>query len=122
MTVPGYHLGFELQQKAVGSGYDSEQEQALMRSISWPEVGYRLFDISCFSGSCAHGFYLPHSESNCISMPREIWKALGGYDARFNMRGGGVVISIFTKGPVNIQVSPMFFYMAKEHFINFMEE
>lgn len=91
VTVPGYHLGYELQQKAVGSGYDVEEEQSLMRSISWPDEGYRLFEISCFSGSCAHGFYLPHSESNCISMPREIWNALGGYDAKFDMRGGGVV-------------------------------
>lgn len=91
VTVPGYHLGFEVQQKAVGSGYDVDTEQALMRSICWPEDGYRLFDISCFSGSCAAGFYLPHGESNCISMPRELWKALGGYDVRFDMRGGGVV-------------------------------
>ena len=91
VTVPGYHLGFELQQKAVGSGYDENTERGLMESISWPEDGYRLFDIACFSGSCAAGFYLPHSESNCISMPRKIWDDLGGYDARFNMRGGGVV-------------------------------
>lgn len=91
VTVPGYHLGFELQQTAVGSGYDSAREQALMGSISWPEDGYRLFDIACFSGSCVHGFYLPHSESNCISMPREIWEDLGGYDVRFDMRGGGLV-------------------------------
>jgi len=91
VTVPGYHLGFELQQKAVGSGYDTEQEAVLMRSIAWPEDGYRLFDIACFSGSCVHGFYLPHSESNCISMPRDIWEDLGGYDARFDKRGGGLV-------------------------------
>lgn len=91
VTVPGYHLGFELQQTAVGSGYDVDQEQALMRSISWPVDGYRLFDIACFSGSCAHGFYLSHSESNCISMPREIWKNLRGYDTKFDMRGGGLV-------------------------------
>ena len=91
VTVPGYHLGFELQQKAVGSGYNVDQEEALMRSIAWPDNGYRLFEISCFSGSCESGFYLPHGESNCISMPREIWKALGGYDVRFDMRGGGVV-------------------------------
>lgn len=91
VTAPGYHLGNELQQKAVGSGYDVEQEKALMTSISWPADGYRLFDISCLSGSCASGFYLPHSESNCISMPRELWHVLGGYDARFDMRGGGVV-------------------------------
>jgi hypothetical protein len=90
VTAPGYHLGYELQQKAVGSGYDVEREQALMASISWPEDGYRLFEISCFSGSCSPGFY-PHGESNCISMPRELWQALGGYDARFDMRGGGFV-------------------------------
>ena len=91
VTVPGYHLGFDLQQKAVASGYDVEQEQALMCSISWPADGYRLFEISCFSGSSKHGLYLPQSESNCISMPREIWADLGGYDHRFDMRGGGLV-------------------------------
>ena len=91
VTAPGYHLGYELQQKAVGSGYDVAQEKALMESIAWPADGYRLFEIACFSGSCAAGFYLPHGESNCISMPRELWHALGGYDARFDMRGGGVV-------------------------------
>jgi Glycosyl transferase family 2 len=91
VTVPGYHLGFELQQIAVGSGYDVERENTLMNSISWPENGYRLFEISCFSGSCKHGFYLAHSESNCISMSRELWKELGGYDVRFDIRGGGLV-------------------------------
>ncbi|MDZ7782671.1 MAG: glycosyltransferase [Halioglobus sp.] len=91
VTVPGYHLGFELQQKSVSSGYTIERERELMRSINWPENGYRLFDIACFSGSCAPGFYLPHSESNCISMPRTMWNDLGGYDPRFDKRGGGVV-------------------------------
>jgi hypothetical protein len=91
VTVPGYHLGFELQQKAVGSGYDVDREKALMHSISWPDNGYRLFEIACFSGSSKFGFYLSQSESNCISMPREIWNDLGGYDARFDMRGGGLV-------------------------------
>jgi glycosyltransferase involved in cell wall biosynthesis len=91
VTVPGYHLGYELQQKAVGSGYDVDQEAALMRSIAWPDDGYRLFEISCFTGSALHGFYVPHSESNCISMPREIWNNLGGYDVQFDMRGGGLV-------------------------------
>ena len=91
VSVPGYHLGHELQQKAVGSGYNEDTERSLMASIDWPSDGYRLFDIACFSGSCAAGFYLPHSESNCISLPREMWRALGGYDVQFNMPGGGVV-------------------------------
>lgn len=91
VTVPGYHLGFELQQKAVAKGYNRERETQLMQDVSWPENGYRLFEIACFSGSCAPGFYIAHSESNCISMPRAIWSDLGGYDPKFDMRGGGVV-------------------------------
>ena len=41
VTVPGYHLGRELQQEAVASGYGVEEERRLMRSIAWPEDGPR---------------------------------------------------------------------------------
>ncbi len=91
VTVPGYHIGEQLQQEAVDHGYGVEEDQALIRSIGWPLEGYRLFDIACFSGSCAPGFFRPNSESNCISIPRDIWAALGGLDTRFNLRGGGLV-------------------------------
>jgi hypothetical protein len=91
VTVPGYHLGRELQQEAVGSGYGVEQERALLESVDWPARGYRLFDIACFSGSCIPGFFLPNSESNCISIPRHIWDQLGGCDCAFDLRGGGLI-------------------------------
>jgi hypothetical protein len=90
VTVPGYHIGHQLQQEAIVAGYGVEQERALMRSIAWPSEGYRLFEIACFSGSSARGFFLPSSESNCISMPRSIWDALGGMDPAFNLPGGGL--------------------------------
>ncbi len=91
VTVPGYHLGKELQQNAVSSGYDMEHERRLMKSIAWPDNGYRLFEIACFSGSCKWGFFLSQSESNCISMSAKLWRRLGGFDARFEARGGGLV-------------------------------
>lgn len=91
VTVPGYHIGEQLQQDAVDRGYGVEEDQALIRSIGWPLDGYRLFDIACFSGSCVPGFFRPNSESNCISIPRDLWAALGGLDTRFNARGGGLV-------------------------------
>lgn len=91
VTVPGYHIGEQLQQDAVDRGYGVEEDQALIRSIGWPLEGYRLFDIGCFSGSCVPGFFRPNSESNCISIPRDLWAALGGLDTRFNARGGGLV-------------------------------
>ena len=89
LSVPGYHLGSELQQKAALSGYDEAAEASLLSGIAWPEDGYRLFDVACFSGSCAGGFFLPFAESNFLSLPRELWRELGGYDERFVAVGGG---------------------------------
>lgn len=91
VSIPGYHLGESLQQESVSNGYGQESERELIEGIAWPEQGYRLFDIACFSGSCAGGFFLPNSESNCISMPRDVWRKLGGADVRFDLRGGGLI-------------------------------
>lgn len=96
-SIPGYHLGRELQQTAVGSGYDRETERALLASIAWPMEGYRLFDIGCFSGSCSPGFFLPNSESNCISLSLSLWQVLGGFDQRFDLPGGGLINLDFYK-------------------------
>ncbi|MEQ9465319.1 MAG: glycosyltransferase [Haliea sp.] len=97
VSIPGYHLGRELQQTAVGSGYDRDAERALLASIAWPAEGYRLFDIACFSGSCSSGFFLPNSESNCISLPLDQWQALGGFDPHFDLPGGGLINLDFYK-------------------------
>jgi hypothetical protein len=91
VTVPGYHIGEQVQQEAVNDGYGTEQDQALIASIDWRNNGYDLFDIACFSGSCEEGFFRPSSESNCISVSRALWASIGGLDTRFNLRGGGLV-------------------------------
>ena len=91
VTAPSYHLGDQIQQEAVKNGYGVDVERALLRTINWPEDGYRLFEISCFSRSSAPGFFLPNSESNSISMPRRLWAELGGCETRFNICGGGFV-------------------------------
>jgi len=89
VSVPGYHLGRTIQQEAVDSGYNEEVEAELLASIDWPRDGYDLFDIACFSGSCAGGFFRPYSESNCLCMPRWLFDEIGGCDPRFDLPGGG---------------------------------
>lgn len=91
VSVPGYHVGSELQQRAVHGGYDEATEERLLRGIAWPEDGYRLFDIACFSGSCAGGFFLPYAESNCLCLSKTTFERLGGFDERFRSPGGGYV-------------------------------
>ncbi len=97
VAIPGYHLGHKVQQENVSSGYGLEAEKELIRSIGWPNDGYRLFDIACLSSSSEPGFFLPNSESNCIIVPRDVWQAMGGCDTRFNLRGGGLVNLDFYK-------------------------
>lgn len=89
LSIPGYHLGSELQQRAVAGGYDEIAEADLLESIGWPLDGYRLFDVACLSGSCAGGFFAPFAESNCLCVPRAVHERLGGFDSRFLLRGGG---------------------------------
>lgn len=89
VSAPGYHIGHKLQQVAVNEGYDELVEAELLKSISWPQDGYRLFDIAVLSGSCQGGFFQANYESNFIAMPTKKWKALGGVDTRYNDFGGG---------------------------------
>ena len=91
VSVPGYHLGQQLQQDAVETGYGVERERVLLQRVNWPEEGYRLFEIACFSGSCLAGIFRPNSESNCISVSKNLWQQLDGFDSRFTLPGGGLV-------------------------------
>ena len=89
VSVPGYHLGREIQQEAVDSGYGPDVEMELLEGIGWPTDGYALFDIACLSGSCAGGFFKPFAESNCLFMPRRFFFDIGGIDPAFDLPGGG---------------------------------
>src|ERR1700682_3770784 len=46
----GFHLGSRVQMESVLHGYDQEQEDGLLAQSGWTEDGYRLFDVSVFSG------------------------------------------------------------------------
>jgi glycosyltransferase involved in cell wall biosynthesis len=87
----GLHLGPDLQQRTIRQGYDEAREDALLEGVSWWEDGYRLFGISSFAASSSRGWFGPIAESNALFLPRRLWDELGGYDARFEQPGGGLV-------------------------------
>ena len=90
-AIPGYHLGEQLQQDAALAGHDEQEDRKLLEQIGWPEDGYRLFEIACFSATSRPGFFRYPGESNCLCMPRSIWEETGGCDERFDLPGGGLV-------------------------------
>jgi glycosyltransferase involved in cell wall biosynthesis len=87
----GWHLGAQCQAEAIGTGYNQDAEDALLRGINWPSDGYRLFEISTQAGNSNGGWLLPPGESNCLFVRREDFQKLGGYDAAFDQPGGGTV-------------------------------
>jgi len=82
-----YHLGHKPQYHSVHEGYDATAEAALLAGIDWPREGYRLFEIAV--PEIGQGWPGPMLESNALCMPRAMWQALGGYEARFTSAGGG---------------------------------
>jgi Glycosyl transferase family 2 len=86
-----FHLGPKTQMLSVPEGYDPHEEDRLLARSGWTEDGYRLFDISVFSGSSAGGWFRPLAESNAIFMRRPLWDELEGYDEKFASPGGGYV-------------------------------
>jgi len=102
IATPGYHLGHQLQQRSMLEGYCEEVEADLLASIEWPRDGYRLFEISCLSGTSRSGCFRPIGESNCFTVPTAIWEELGGYDPAFTETGGGQVNLDFYKRAVEL--------------------
>lgn len=97
VSVPGYHLGHDLQQVTVNEGHDAATDRALLAGIGWPADGYRLFEIAVLSGSCRGGFFRPQAESNFLVLPVTLWRRLGGMDRRYADHGGGMVNIAFYK-------------------------
>ena len=89
VTTLGLHLGFETQQISIGKGYTKEVEDSLLRSISWPQDGYDLFNIATPGESGIAGAYSLLPESNLLVLKKEIWGQVGGFDERFVTAGGG---------------------------------
>jgi len=91
VTVPSYHLGHKEQNESAREGYNTEVESALLEGISWPDNGYRLFEIGTRCANNIRGFFAPILESNCYFAPREAFQGIGYADTDFQLPGGGSI-------------------------------
>ena len=86
-----FFLGPGEQNDTVLRGYNQQREDEMLRHISWPVDGYRLFEIGApFMGGMPRITWLNKMiESNCLFMRRQIFAAIGGANEQFDLPGGG---------------------------------
>lgn len=91
ITAPAYHLCGR------GAGHDpldaftAADEDQLLARCGWPGDPDVLFAHSTIAASSARGWFAPMGESSSLFMRRQRWDALGGFDERFELPGGGLV-------------------------------
>lgn len=88
-----FYLGPKEQPESIVDGYNQQTEDQLLEKISWPEKGYRLFEIGTplRIGTMHVTWFNRMFESNCLFLKRGVFNAIGGADERFNFPGGGFV-------------------------------
>ncbi len=87
----GWHLGEEVQNVSIKTGYDQAAEDLLLDSIDWRANGYALFSISALALSCREGWFSTIAESNCFALRKTEFVRLGGFSNAFQAPGGGLV-------------------------------
>lgn len=112
----GWHLGPDVQQKSVLSGYDKKTEDALIDSIGWPRDGYRLFEISTLAPSSNRGYFAAPSESNALFMRRSSFTEMHGFDVAFDEPGGGLVNLDFFIRALEREQSPLVMLLGEGSF------
>ncbi|WP_376695248.1 glycosyltransferase family 2 protein [Wenzhouxiangella sp. EGI_FJ10305] len=87
-----WHLGDEVQNLSMLSGYNQSVEDELLESVNWKQNGRKLFDISVLAQSSGRGFFggVP-SEFSWICVRKALFATLGGFNEAFTSKGGGMV-------------------------------
>jgi hypothetical protein len=86
-----FHLGPKHQYDSVLEGYNQQVEDGVLASCRWRENGYRLYAASSAFADASEGWFGMLLESCCFGMRKSEFLELGGYDERFQSRGGGLV-------------------------------
>lgn len=97
VATVAYHLGPDIQNISITKGYNQLVEDQLLENLSWQENGYNLFNECVLAASSGKGWLQPLGESNCLTLTKQLFMLLQGFDETFCSPGGGYVNLDFYK-------------------------
>jgi len=102
VSALAWHIGHDIQNALLETGYTKNDEDKLLESISWPDDGYRLFEVTTIAPSSRPGLLggVP-AECSWLALRKQQFLDLGGYDERFQTPGGGLVNHEFVNRVLN---------------------
>jgi cephalosporin hydroxylase len=71
------------------AGYTTRQEDILFDKICWPRDGYDLFQIGAPVRESPNNWFDGMIESNCLFLPAELYREIGGLNEGFSEPGAG---------------------------------
>ena len=105
-----FWLGPDAQNESIAEGYSKSAEDQLLQDISWPQDGYRLYEVGVPLRAGAENINWLNRmfESNCLFMKRSLFQRLGGAEERFVSPGGGLINSDIFKRAADVDgVTPV---------------
>lgn len=91
IAMPPLHLGPKRQNESVLEGYNQHVEDELLARCDWKRNGYRLYSAAGAFADGGLGWFGCAFEAGCFGVRKRDYLALGGFDERFQSRGGGLV-------------------------------
>jgi hypothetical protein len=85
------HLGPGRQDLTVKAGYNQQEEDRLLASVDWKADGYELLRLTGSPSDASLGWFGCLFESNCFTLRKSTFAALGGFHRGFQSRAGGLV-------------------------------
>jgi len=91
IAVRYFFLGPDEQNISIQNGYCQSVEDQLLKSICWPDEGYRLFEVGTpfRAGAGSANWLHKMFESNCLFISRHTFQEIGGAEEQFDLPGGG---------------------------------
>jgi len=120
VALRGWFMGGDQRWLSV-AGYSREQEDRLFGAIDWPADGYGLFRVGAPMSHHQNAWFRGLAESNCLFLPMELWRRIGGYDEGFDEPGAGLAnLDLFGRA-VEAATGPLIALLGEASFHQFHE-